>query len=68
MENEFEILYLLTALMLLFAVIIIMFIAWTSKKFSQQNKLILKFGQRIECVESLVRTEFAAVLNQLKKL
>lgn len=72
MGNEYKYLYLLTGIMLLMFVILILFIAWASKKLSDQNKLILhrdkRWGERIENVERLVRTEFALVLNELKKL
>ena len=72
MTEQFQILFYGTGMMLLIAIMFIILVAWVSKKLSDQNKKIdsrdKRWMDRVEGIESLVRTEFAEVLNQLKKL
>lgn len=72
MESEFKYLYLCTGFMLLMVILFILLITWVSTKISSQHKFIMhrdkQWAERIEAVEALVRTEFQAVLTELKKL
>lgn len=72
MEAEFRYLYLCTGLMLLMVIMFIFLITWVSTKISNQHKFIMQrdkqWAERIEAVEALLRTEFQAVLMELKKL
>ena len=71
MTNDFTILYIATAVMVLLSFIIVSFVLWATSQFSKQKKYAEQrdkhWMERIEGVEALVKTEFKEVLNHLKK-
>lgn len=72
MTKDFEVLYIGTGIMLILCISLILFVVWATITINRQQKFLETkekyWMQRIEGVEALVKTEFQAVLTELKKL
>jgi len=68
----YEMLYLGTAAMLFLSLSLLVFVVWATNMFQKQKQHQEQrdkhWMERIEGVEALVRNEFKAVLDHLKKL
>ena len=72
MIQGYEMLYLGTAAMLFLSLSLLVFVVWATNMFQKQKQHQEQrdkhWMERIEGVEALVRNEFKAVLDHLKKL
>lgn len=72
MDKYFTHLYYLTGSFLVISILFVVLIGWVTHRLSAQQKYMelrdKQWGQRIEAVEALVRTEFQSVISELKKI
>lgn len=72
MNDNFHILYIGTAAMVVMSLFLIGFVVWATGQMKDQRQFTMerdkRYLERIEAVELLVKTEFAEVLNQIKNL
>ncbi len=66
--NITEVVYWGTGFMLVISILFILMVVWVNSKLVDQNKLIKRTIQRTDEIETLIKTEFKQVLDQLKKI
>lgn len=66
--NITEVVYWGTGFMLIIAILFILMVVWVKSKLVSQHKLIMRNIERTNEIETLIKTEFNQVLDQLKKI
>lgn len=66
--NITEVVYWGTGFMLIIAILFILMVVWVNSKLVSQHKLIMRNIERTNEIETLIKTEFKQVLDQLKKI